>query len=102
MATFVMAMLVYVRTFLAARRRNGNGDNRSSTATRRLQKEAAGSQAESIRPAVLGSGSARLEQLVRSSRSRQARHGSLVAYRRLPTVLEMAISPAPSRMPEGG
>lgn len=54
---------------------SGNGDRSSWPAAFRLETETAAAQAESIRPAVLGCRSARLEQLVRSSRSRQARHG---------------------------
>jgi hypothetical protein len=63
--------------------------------------ETAAPQAESVRPAVLDCRSARLDQLVRSARSRQARDGNLMASRRLPPVLEMAVSSSPSWPPEG-
>src|SRR3954452_25261763 len=74
----------------------GSGGGRSSTAACRLQAQTAAPQAESIRSPVLGGHSSDLDQLIRSTHSRQARYGSLLASRRIPPVLDMAIPPAAS------
>src|SRR3954462_4678210 len=58
--------------------------------------QVAAPQAESVRSPVLGGHSSDLDQLVRSTHSRQARYGSLLASRRIPPVLDMAIPPAAS------
>src|SRR3954451_20104015 len=64
--------------------------------------QVAAPQAESVRSPVLGGRSSDLDQLVRSTYSRQARHGSLLASRRIPPVLDMAIPPPASGASEGG
>jgi len=59
-------------------------------------------QAELIRSPVLAGRSSNLGQLVRGTHPRQAGYGRLLASRRIPPVLDMAIPPAASGAAESG
>jgi hypothetical protein len=96
MAMFLPAMLAYLRAFVIARHTLAL----EAVALRQqlaFFKRKQPPEAASIRSAVLSPASADLDEMVRSSHSGQARYCSLVASRRIPIVLAVAVPPASSR-----